>query len=137
MITGLSHACFVVSDLEKSAEFYRDRLGLAAAFDLNIPEAGLRGVYLRVGGRTFIELFQGDSVPTPDEASYKHICLEVDDIEETVQTLRERGVEVGDISLGKDRSYQAWLTDPDGNRIELHQFTAESLQIEALERLGG
>jgi lactoylglutathione lyase len=39
--------------------------------------------------------------------------------------------------LGGDQSYQAWLADPDGNRIELHQFTDKSLQIQALERLGG
>jgi catechol 2,3-dioxygenase-like lactoylglutathione lyase family enzyme len=90
-----------------------------------------------VGGRTFIELFQGDPQPTPGGVSYKHICLEVDDIQQTVAEMRERGVEVGDITLGSDQSYQAWITDPDGNRIELHQFTDESLQVKAIERLDG
>lgn len=137
MITGLSHACFTVSDLAKSVEFYRDGLGLEHAFDLSIPSANLEGVYLRVGARTFIELFQGDPQPTPPGVSYKHICLEVDDIQRTVAELKERGVAVGDISLGKDQSYQAWITDPDGNRIELHQFTAESLQVKAMARLDG
>jgi catechol 2,3-dioxygenase-like lactoylglutathione lyase family enzyme len=137
MITGLSHACFTVSDLAKSVAFYRDGLGLEEAFDLNIPSANLKGVYLRVGGRTFIELFQGDPVQTPPNATYKHICLEVDDIERTAGEIRSRGVEVGDIKLGSDQSYQAWITDPDGNRIELHQFTAESLQVKAIERLDG
>ncbi len=136
MITGLSHACFTVSDLEKSIEFYRDGLGLAQAFALDIPEINLHGVYMRVGARTFIEMFQGDPVSTPGNATYKHICLEVDDIEATVAEIRGRGVEVGDISLGKDNSYQAWIADPDGNRIELHQFTADSLQVKAMERLG-
>jgi catechol 2,3-dioxygenase-like lactoylglutathione lyase family enzyme len=137
MITGLSHACFHVSDLEKSIEFYRDRLGLKVAFDLNIPKANLRGVYLHAGERTFIELFQGAPVPTPPNASYRHVCLEVDDIQATVRELRGRGVEVGEVKLGGDSSYQAWLADPDGNRIELHQFTPESLQVKALEKLGG
>jgi hypothetical protein len=27
-----------------------------------------------------------------------------------------------------DRSHQAWIVDPDGNRIELHGYTPESKQ---------
>ena len=42
--------------------------------------------------------------------------------------LRGRGVEVSDPKLGSDQSWQAWITDPDGNRIELHDYTAESWQ---------
>jgi catechol 2,3-dioxygenase-like lactoylglutathione lyase family enzyme len=137
MITGLSHACFHVTDLQRSISFYRDKLGLSLAFELNLNQGKVQGVYLHVGGRTFIELFQGTPIPTLKDASYKHICLEVDDIQKTVEDLQKRGVEVGKISLGGDQSYQAWLADPDGNRIELHQFTDKSLQIQALERLGG
>ena len=54
--------------------------------------------------------------------------------EATVATLRERGLEVSDPKLGTDRSWQAWITDPDGNRIELHHYTAESKQAPHLER---
>jgi len=137
VIKGLSHACFVVADLERSLELYRDKLGLRVAFELSIMDGKVRGVYLHAGERAFIELFQGHPVAAPPDASYKHICLEVEDIRKTAQELRGRGVQVGDISLGSDHSYQAWLSDPDGNRIELHQFTAESLQVKALERRGG
>jgi len=136
MIKGLSHACFHVSDLGQSVSFYRDKLGLPLAFELSLNEGKTQGVYLHVGGRTFIELFQDTPIPTPKDASYRHICLEVDDIGETVEELRKRGAEVGKISLGGDQSYQAWLSDPDGNRIELHQFTDKSLQVKALDRLG-
>jgi lactoylglutathione lyase len=135
MIRGLSHACFVVSDLQRSVVFYRDLLGLPLAFELGVRDGKAQGVYLHVGERTFVELFQGSVAPALPNTSYKHICLEVDDILETVRTLRGRGVEVGEVSLGGDRSYQAWLADPDGNRIELHQFTPDSLQVKALERL--
>ena len=129
MITNIAHACFVVSDLERSLTFYRDKLGLTHAFDF-VNDAGKRtGVYIRVGGRTFIELFEGTVNAEQPHASFKHICLEVDDIEATVAALRTHGVEVGDISLGKDQSYQAWLTDPDGNQIELHGYTPDSKQV--------
>jgi len=137
MIAGLSHACFVVSDLERSIAFYRDGLGLPIAFEFRSPEGRLTGVYLHVGGRTFIELFQGNPAPAPKDASYKHICLEVDDIDATIAELAERGIEATDKKLGTDNSWQAWLTDPDGNRLELHAFTPESKQVAALKRLGG
>ena len=136
MIAGLSHACFVVADLERSLAFYRDRLGMPVAFEFRNPEGKLTGVYLHVGARTFVELFQGKAEPTSQNASYKHICLEVDEIESTVAELTKRGVEVTGKKLGSDNSWQAWLTDPDGNRVELHAFTPKSKQVEALKRLG-
>ena len=137
MIAGLSHACFVVADLERSLAFYRDRLGMPVAFEFRSAEGKLTGVYLHVGARTFVELFQGKPEPTAQNASYKHICLEVDEIEATVAELTRRGVEVTGKKLGSDNSWQAWLTDPDGNRLELHAFTPKSKQVDALKRLGG
>ena len=46
--------------------------------------------------------------------------------------LRARGVEVSDPKLGSDQSWQAWLADPDGNRIELHGYTPDSHQAPSL-----
>ena len=133
MITGLAHACFTVSDLERSLEFYRDALGLKPAFDFINDEGRRFGIYLHLGGRNFVELFEGQLGERAEGQSYRHICLEVDDIESTVQTLRNRGIEASDPKLGGDRSWQAWITDPDGNRIELHHYTAESKQAPYLE----
>jgi len=128
MITGLAHACFVVSDLESSLAFYQEKLGLTPAFDFRNADGQRFGIYLHVGGRNFIELFMGELHERAAKQSFQHICLEVDDIETTVATLRERGVEVSNPTLGSARSWQAWVTDPDGNRIELHQYTPDSKQ---------
>jgi catechol 2,3-dioxygenase-like lactoylglutathione lyase family enzyme len=128
MITGIAHTCYTVSDLDRSLEFYCDKLGLTPAFEFINAEGRRFGQYIHVGGRTFIELFQGTLAAPAEGQAYRHICLEVDDIEATVATLRERGVEVSEIKLGGDHSYQAWVTDPDGNRIELHGYTPESKQ---------
>ncbi len=128
MISGLAHVCFTVSNLEASERFYCEKLGLQLAFDF-VRDTGERfGVYIHAGGRSFIELFQGDVDPSAGKPSFRHICLEVHDIEAAVEALRKKGVEVGDISLGSDGTYQAWLEDPDGNRIELHGYTTESKQ---------
>ena len=127
MVKALAHICFTVRDLDASLDFYEGNLGLTKAFDF-INDQGVRfGVYLRVGGRSFIELFVGDS-PAAEGGSYKHFCLEVEDVAAAVTTLRAAGVEVTDAVLGSDNSWQAWLSDPDGNRIELHGYTGESKQ---------
>jgi lactoylglutathione lyase/glyoxylase I family protein len=128
MITALAHTCFVVHDLDASLQFYVDGLGLKLAFDF-VHDTGVRyGVYLHVGGRNFIEMFQGETAARAEGQSYSHLCLEVDDIQATVASLTTRGIEVGPVKLGCDQSWQAWLADPDGNRIELHQYTPESWQ---------
>jgi len=135
MIRGLSHVCFFVTDLAASIDFYCDKLGLRKAFDLNILDGKIKGAYLHVGERTFIELFEGKPEPMPEGVSYRHFCLEVDDIQGMAQGLREKGVDVTEIKTGTDGSYQAWLSDPDGNRMELHQFTDQSRQTKALQDL--
>ncbi len=136
MIRGLSHVCFFVSDLDEALDFYCGKLGLTKAFDLNILDGKVKGAYLHVGERTFIELFQGDPEEMPQGVSYRHCCLEVDDIEGTVTSLKQHGVDVTEIKTGTDGSYQAWLNDPDGNRFELHQFTDQSRQTKAFRELG-
>ena len=128
MIRNIAHACFTVSSLERSLNFYRDGLGLTEAFDFVNDEGRRFGIYLHTGGRNFLELFEGTLGEPAEGQSYRHICLEVDDIEQTVAAIRANGIEVGPIKLGKDQSYQAWITDPDGNRIELHQYTPQSWQ---------
>jgi catechol 2,3-dioxygenase-like lactoylglutathione lyase family enzyme len=132
MITGIAHACFTVSDLERSIQFYRDGMGLTPAFDFTDENGRRFGLYLHAGGRNFIELFEGKLGERAVGQSFRHVCLEVDDIEATVRALRERGIEVSDPKLGKDQSWQAWIADPDGNRFELHQYTPESWQAPAL-----
>ena len=128
MITNLAHVCFRVSDLERSLHFYCDLLGLAPAFEFRNAEGRRFGQYVHLGGRNFVELFDAQLGAPAEGQSYGHICLEVKDIEGTARALRERGVEVTEIKLGRDQSYQAWLSDPDGNRIELHDYTPQSWQ---------
>lgn len=129
MIRGLAHVCFIVGDLEAAVAFYRDALGFTPAFEFRRDSGEKYGQYLHIGGRTFIELFQGSAVePQGERQSYRHFCLEVADIRAAAETLRGRGVEVSEVKAGSDHSLQAWLRDPDGNRIELHEYTDRSKQ---------
>ena len=132
MITGIAHVCFTVRSLDATIDFYCSKLGLTEAFGFRRDDGTKFGAYLHVGGRTFLECFEGDLADPADRQAYRHLCLEVDDINATVADLREKGVEVTDVKLGGDNSWQAWLTDPDGNRIELHHYTPESKQTPSL-----
>ena len=128
MIIGLAHVCYTVNDLEASIEFYQNKLGFSHAFDFIDDDGKKFGVYLHIGERNFIELFQGKADQSVKGYSYRHCCLEVDDIDATASELRGRGVEVTEAKMGSDDTWQSWLEDPDGNRIELHQYTRASKQ---------
>jgi hypothetical protein len=43
--------------------------------------------------------------------------------------LVRRGVAISQITIGMDNSKQAWIKDPDGNDIELMEYTPASFQL--------
>ena len=57
-----------------------------------------------------------------------HFCLEVDDMDAAIADIEKAGITVTGQKAGCDQSLQAWIEDPDGNRIELHQYTPTSAQ---------
>lgn len=141
MILRLAHLCLHTNDLARLITFYRDGLGLPVKFRFAAADGSIFGAYIALGDTTFVEFFDqrgaalqwGDpDAPLPPLASgnrYAHFALEVDNLAATRAALLARGVEVGEIRRGLDHSFQAWLTDPDGNRIELMQYTPQSAQI--------
>ena len=133
MIFRLAHACFTVVDLDRTLDFYNGKLGLKTAFEFRREDGSRYGAYLKAGARNFLEFFQGTLAPRAEKQSYGHICLEVADVAQAVDELRAKGVEVSDPKLGMDHSWQAWLADPDGNRIELHGYTPKSWQAPHLD----
>ena len=137
MIRSLAHACFVVGDLDRAMRFYCDGLGMTLAFDFKNDQGQRRGAYLACGGRTFVEMFVGQPAPADPNGknSYRHISLEVDDIEALRKSLTAVGAQLSERKMGGDHSWQAWTADPDGNAIELHEYTAESMQVKAIDSM--
>jgi glyoxylase I family protein len=133
MIKGLAHIAFTVRDLDACIAFYEKTLGFRVVFDYRDEEGKRKAAYLHIGERTFIELFRGEHDAPTEDLGFRHFSLEVDNLEKTVAALQANGVEMArPITRGKDRSWQAWLRDPDGNLIELQEYTAESKQQQAL-----
>src|SRR3989339_214522 len=100
MIKGFAHICFIVSDLERSEQFYKDCLGFKAAFDFIDEKRGKFGAYLHINNRCFLELFKGELKPRSEGQAYSHFCLEVEDINNTVKELRAKGIKMTDVILG-------------------------------------
>ena len=128
MIKNIAHLCLAVENLQVMEDFYTKTLGLKKAFDFVNNEGHRFGCYVKVGNRTFIEMFEGKDPAAAGNASYRHICLEVDDVAKTVGEIRARGGKISDAAMGSDKSWQAWINDPEGNAIELHGYTKDSWQ---------
>ena len=91
-------------------------------------------VYLEVSPLQFIELFPdyfgGGAGKTTGAQGYLHLALEVDDIDKARRELLEKGATLdSEVTRGGDNTYQFWMSDPDGNRIEVMQYTPQSLQL--------
>lgn len=130
-IVEFGHPAFACHDLDASLDFYA-KLGINESFRLLHDDGSVMLVYLHIAGDRFLELFPGG--PFPEERtgkqSFMHICLAVDDMERTVEDLRRKGVTIDiEPKRGLDFNMQAWITDPDGNKIELMQYSPESPQL--------
>lgn len=115
-VLGVHHVSLNVADVDEAMAFYVGVLGLGVRTDR--PAFGFGGAWLDVGDQQ-VHLIEA---PTPPNLG-QHLALQVADLDATVAELRARGVEVTDPKpVGPGR--QAFLVDPSGNAVELHQRTA-------------
>jgi glyoxylase I family protein len=110
---GVHHVAINVPDVDEAVRFYTGMLGLHQRDDR--PDFGFGGAWLDAGGQQVHPL----EAPLPDNRG-QHFALWVDDIDEVVAELRAQGLKVSEpVSVNTDR--QAFLSDPAGNGIELHE----------------
>jgi lactoylglutathione lyase len=138
-ISAIAHWALKVSDLERSLGFYRDQLGFGEMMRLHKDDGSLWLVYLRVTDTQFVELFpggEGSIGPADTTTAVHHVCLQVEDLDRTVEALRAAGIALtSGPKMGADGNAQAWIADPDGNRIELMQMLPGNMQEKAIAAL--
>lgn len=139
MIKKLAHVCLFTDQLDALIGFYRDVLGFPVKFTMKNDDGADFGYYFATGDMTFIEIFDqrravkqwgGEVVAMKSNhtAHTRHFCFEVSGLEQEVARLEAKGLSVVPVKVGMDHSKQAWIKDPDGNDIELMEYTPQSLQ---------
>lgn len=95
-------------------------------------------VYLKWMDGVFIELFNEvdaymENVPDSRlKFGYTHFAIVVDDVHAFYQEIIDKGAEdCVDIKPGPamDRTINLWIHDPDGNPMEVQQYTEQSFQL--------
>ena len=149
---SMMHVSFYVNDLEKTLDFYCNKLGLKKKMEVrfsaykdslkpHMKKAALERpddiflVYVEVAPGQFLEFFPKTAIQKPHSEwneciGYSHFALLVDDIFATQKQLEERGVAIDILpNIGPSKTWQMWVQDPDGNKFEIMQYTEGSLQV--------
>jgi methylmalonyl-CoA epimerase len=131
MIKKIDHIGVVVNDIEEASKVYQQALGLSLAKIQERPDQAVTIAFLPTG-ESEIELVQ----PVTDDSSVAkflqkrgegihHLCLEVDDIEETLADLQEKGLQLID---------ETPRTGPGGERFAfIHPKSTHGVLIELYE----
>ena len=116
-IAELNHVALHVRDVETSARFYREILGLAV---IPRPAFSFPGAWFRIGTRQELHLIGGRLIGRVEEGSRGgHFAMRVDEIEGAARVLRERGAVFRGPGPRPDGAWQIFLEDPDGHVVEL------------------
>lgn len=130
-VTGIGGVFVRSEDPRNLADWYRERLGLP------VNESGYCDFEWRSEkeperlGRTVWSVFPADTEYFGDERSPFMVNYRVDDLDELLESLREAGADVDDRLEEFDYGRFAWLTDPEGNRIELWEPADEDAGSES------
>jgi lactoylglutathione lyase len=120
------HVGLRIVDRARSVTFYT-----AVGFEVvgSVPETELGELtMLKLPEDEFVSLelvHQPDTGPV-DPGGFSHLVIAVNDVHDTIGQLAAAGVEVEapSASDGSDDLWTAWVTDPDGYRLELVQWPA-------------
>jgi lactoylglutathione lyase len=119
------HAAFRVTDLAASLGFYTT-LGYGEVGRVAIgDDASL--IMLKFPGEDVVTLelaHRPAGEPVDSGTGFSHLVVQADNLAATIEALSQAGLRPGPVERpgGPDGPQTAWLTDPDGYRIELVQW---------------
>ncbi|MFI0541911.1 VOC family protein [Streptomyces sp. WSLK1-3] len=116
-----------VTDLNRSLAFYT-ALGYAELGRVEAGDAG-RLVILAFPDERAASLelvHRPDAAPVDVGTGFDHLAIQVDNLTTTLDRLTDAGLDPGPVESpgGPQGPKTAWLTDPDGYRIELVEWPA-------------
>jgi len=133
-VKQVAHVCIFANDVEETRNFYKDVLGLDTVFNF-LRDDKIFGFYLNVGGRTHIEVFQKGGTSFSETNQINHMCLEVENIDQAIDHIKALNIDITAKKFACDDTYQAWIKDPNGVKIELFEYTDKSAQFVGGDRV--
>lgn len=124
-LNTIHHVAIIVSDYERSKEFYVEKLGFEIIRENYREKRNDYKLDLRLG-TCELEIFAIPGSPKrpsyPEACGLRHLAFQTVNVEETVAWLKEKGIETEPLRLddytGKKMTF---FHDPDGLPLELHE----------------
>lgn len=124
-LNSVHHIAIIVSDYEKSKDFYVNKLGFPIVSETFRPERNDWLLNLRVNESTQLEIFGEVNPPKrvswPEAAGLRHLAFFSENIEETVAALNAVGIETEPVRTDTGDRRFTFFFDPDGLPIEIHE----------------
>ena len=122
----IHHVAIIASDYKKSKDFYVNLLGLKIIREVYREERDSYKLDLEIGDSQ-IELFSFKNSPKrpsyPEACGLRHLAFEVENIEQEVKELKEKGIEVEEIRIDEFTGRKfTFFSDPDDLPIELYEI---------------
>ncbi len=119
------HVAIIVSDYQKSREFYVDKLGLPVLRENFRQARGDWKLDLKLGDME-LEIFSAPNAPLrvtgPEARGLRHLAFRVADVEAAVAWLNGMGIETEPIRLDSYSGRKfTFFRDPDSLPLELHE----------------
>ncbi|CAD5897667.1 MULTISPECIES: VOC family protein [Carnobacterium] len=124
-LQALHHVAIIVSDYQKSKEFYVDLLGFEVIRENYRPERNDHKLDLKFGNSE-LEIFAMPNNPkrvsNPEACGLRHLAFKVDAIEEVIAELAAKGIDCEPIRIDDyTNEKMTFFFDPDGLPLELHE----------------
>jgi methylmalonyl-CoA epimerase len=130
----IDHVAIIVRNIEQALQFYRDTLGIEPSAIKEVPTEQVRIAFLPLGGPQGSEIELVEPLNANSSLAkflekrgegLHHICLEVDDIDASLQEMQEKGAPVLD-------------TQPrvaaEGRAVFLHPKGTNGVLLELIEK---
>jgi glyoxylase I family protein len=126
-INKIHHVAIICSNYEKSKHFYVDILNFSVIHETYRSDRDSYKLDLKVSENDTLELFSFPLPPQrpskPEACGLRHLAFEVDNIEENVEYLASKGVNVEpiriDLITGKKFTF---FKDPDDLPLEIYEM---------------
>jgi catechol 2,3-dioxygenase-like lactoylglutathione lyase family enzyme len=119
---AMNHFTILAEDLRQTCDFYRDLLGLTEGYR---PDMGFPGAWLYAGETALLHVVAKKPLPAQRAGVLDHMAFSASGLAETVTMLKQRGIQY---RLGRQvetGTWQLFLHDPNGAKVELDFPAAE------------